>query len=81
MYIFLIFDAIKIYVIEKSTIYTYILNTRPDRPVQPGTGHQSGPIIIKNRNRRKTEKNRKPLVQPEKSETAMVKPVLESEEE
>ena len=49
--------------------------------MQPGTGHQFGPVIIKNRNRRKTEKNRKPLVQPEKSETAMVKPVLESEEE
>jgi hypothetical protein len=41
-----------------------VLKTRPDRPVQPGTGVQSGLVRWKNRKIRKIGQNRKPPVRP-----------------
>ena len=35
---------------------TMVLKIGPNRPVQPGTGAQSGSILLKNRNLRKNEK-------------------------
>ena len=55
-----------------------VLKIKPNWLVQPWTGHQSGPVIIKNR---KPKKNKKLPIQPKKPGTAMVKPVLESEGE
>ena len=55
-----------------------VLKIEPDQPVQPGTGHQFGLVIFKNR---KPKKNKKLPIQPKKPGTAMVKPVLESEGE
>ena len=33
-----------------------VIKIEPDRPVQPGTDAQFGPILLKNRNLRKNEK-------------------------
>ena len=41
-----------------------VLKTRLDQPVQPGTRHQSGPIIIKNRKLKKKQEKTEPQIQP-----------------
>ena len=52
-----------------------VLKIEPNWLVQPWTGHQSGPVIVKNQ---KLMKNRKLLVQLGKPRTTLVKPILES---
>ena len=42
--------------VERDTHETMVLKTKPNRPVQPGTKHQSNPVIIKNRKLRKKYK-------------------------
>ena len=55
-----------------------VLKIEPDWPGQPGTRHQFGLVIFKNR---KPKKNKKLPIQPKKPGAAMVKPVLEYEGE
>ena len=52
-----------------------VLKIEPNWLVQPWTGNQFGPVIIKNR---KLKKNKKLLVQLGKPRTTLVKPILES---
>ena len=58
-----------------------ILKTGPDRlvrPVQMGTGHESGPIMTNNRKELKTENSQKLPDSTKKPKTGLVEPVLQN---